>query len=394
MNAFISKSSKNYYIAILALFFGSLATFGLEYCVQPILPAISEEFSVSPSVASITMSIGLAGMSIAMFLIATFADKLKRKLTMSIALTVAAILAIIMSVSIDLKLIWVLRFTQGLLLAGFPALAVAYIHEEFAPDITGKIVGIYVSGTSIGGFLGRAVTSALTDVFNWRVGLCIIGISYLIIAVIFFMSLPKEKNHISKNINQINFLEEFKKIFTNGRLVTLYFVGFACLGSLVCIYNYISYLLMVHPYNLSQTIIGLLFFGYLFGIISAAIMGDLADKHGKGQILCLGIILFLIGTIITLSTILWLKILGLVILTMGFFGSHSVACSWVGKCYDGDKARAVSLYMLFYYFGASIIGTVGGIFFTSHGWLGLTAFVSIILATSLVLVFRYRHDPS
>ena len=392
MKEFIAKNSRTYYFAILSLFLGSLATFGLEYCVQPILPAISEAFSVSPSVASITMSIGLAGMAISMFLIATFADRLKRKRTMVIALTVASILAIIMSVCNNLEIIWALRLIQGLLLAGFPALAVSYVHEEFAPETTGRIIGIYVAGTSVGGFLGRFVTSALTDVFDWRIGLCIMGISYLIIAIAFFFGLPQGKNHVPKSINHMNILGEFKKIFTSPKLMTIYFVGFSVLGSLVTVYNYIPYLLIAPPYELSQTVIGSLFVSYLFGGIAAAILGALADKLGKGNTLSLCIIIFLVGVIVTLSPILWLKILGLIILTVGFFGSHAVACGWVGKCYDGDTARAVSLYMLLYYFGASIMGTVGGLFYASHGWLGVSAFVGAVLTLSLILVLRYRKE--
>ena len=392
MNEFIIKGSKNYYIAILALFLGSLAAFGLEYCIQPILPAISETFSVSPSVASIAMSIGLVGMAVSMILIASFADKLKRKKAMVIALIIGAGLAVLMSLTSNFKLICVLRFIQGLLLACFPALALAYINEEFPPEITGKIVGIYIAGASIGAFLGRFVTSYLTSIFDLQIGLLATGISYLIIALFFLICLPKEKNHIANNLVKVNVLEEFKKIIKNSKLITLYFIGFAGAGSLAAVFNYISYLLIAPPYNLSQTIIGSLFCFQLLGSIAAAIMGHLADKYGKGKILCLCLVIFIFGITITLLPSLWAKILGFVVIIIGFLSSHSVASGWVGKCYDGDKARAASLYMLSYYIGASTIGTIGGIFFSSYGWSGLMIFLGLILTVTLLLISRYRNS--
>ena len=41
------------------------------------------------------------------------------------------------------------------------------------------------------------------------------------------------------------------------------------------------------------------------------------------------------------------KITGLLLLTFGFFGSHSIASSWVGRRATHDKAQASSLYLFF-----------------------------------------------
>ena len=59
---------------------------------------------------------------------------------------------------------------QGILLAGFPSLAVAYINEEFNPKIIGAAIGVYVAATPLGGLVGRILISTLTDVASWRMG--------------------------------------------------------------------------------------------------------------------------------------------------------------------------------------------------------------------------------
>ena len=91
------------------------------------------------------------------------------------------------------------------------------------------------------------------------------------------------------------------------------------------------------------------------------------------------------GCIITLNTNLVLKIIGVAILTFGFFGSHSVASSWVAKAAIADKAQASSLYLLLYYLGASVLGTLGGKFLKIYAWHGVVLLISISLIVALAL---------
>ena len=148
---------------------------------------------------------------------------------------------------------------------------------------------------------------------------------------------------------------------------------------------------MSAPYNLSQTAVGCIFFVYLVGTFSSTYMGRLADHIGSSRVLCLSIGIMLSGCLITINGNLYVKILGVAILTFGFFGSHSVASSWVGKCGGVDKAQASSLYLLFYYVGASVIGYMGGKFLSWYAWDGVVFLISISLSVALllaVLLFR------
>src|SRR5699024_8906464 len=61
-------------------------------------------------------------------------------------------------------------------------------------------------------------------------------------------------------------------------------------------------------------------------------------------------------------------ILGLGILTFGFFGAHTTASRWVSLLATGGKSTATSMYWLFYYVGYSIIGTLSGSFLSAWGW--------------------------
>lgn len=385
MNSYIQKGTSQYWRAISALFLGSLAAFGVIYCTQPLIPVFSREFNLSPAMASLAMSFASGGMAVSMFAIACLADSLDRKLTMVIALSGAALLVIPIVLSSDFTTIVICRAAQGVFAAGFPAIAMAYINEEFAPEIRGLVIGIYISGTSIGGLTSRLVVSTITDFFSWKIALASIGLIGIIISVWFYLAIPKSKRFLPQHHSLRTITRDLVQNLRHATIIRIYVIAFAILGCFMAIYNFIGYPLMAPPYNLSQTAIGGLFTLYLIGTFSSTFMGGMSDRFGPAKILSFAIFIMLAGSLITLIPNLAIKIVGLAVFTFGFFGSHSVASSWVGKCCPGDKARAASLYLLFYYCGASIVGTAAGVFLTQYGWPGVIFIVGLILGGSLFI---------
>ena len=95
--------------------------------------------------------------------------------------------------------------------------------------------------------------------------------------------------------------------------------------------------------------------------------------------------------LLTLATPLAPVLAGVALLTFGFFVAHAVASGWVGRLCRGDKAQAASLYLLFYYAGASVIGTGSGIFLASAGWAGVIGITGFLLTGALWLAWRQRR---
>lgn len=385
MARLIDKGTKEYKLALVMMFFGSLAAFGAEYCLQPVIPILAADFDLSPTTASLSMSFGTIGMAVSMLLIASISKYLERKKVMVLALGISALIILAMSITEQFTLILLLRFVQGILLAGFPSLAVAYINEEFNPKIIGAAIGVYVAATPLGGLVGRILISTLTDFASWRIGLMIAGVLYLISAVMMWIFLPPSLNKKIEHGRIHIAWREFFGLLKNRKIMMIYGIAFCAMGCFVCTYNFISYVLMNEPYNLSQTVIGFIFVLYLVGSVSSAIMGTLSDHYGHGIIIIISMIIQLAGIIITGFSPLIVKILGLAVFTYGFFGVHSNACAWAPQSCKNDKAQVSALYMLFYYAGASALGTVGGVFLTDYGWLGIVVFESIILIVGFVI---------
>jgi YNFM family putative membrane transporter len=96
------------------------------------------------------------------------------------------------------------------------------------------------------------------------------------------------------------------------------------------------------------------------------------------------------GLLLTLAHNLVLIVAGLAIYTFGFFASHSIASSWVGRRARSQQALASALYLFFYYLGSSVVGWLCGILWEHGGWAGVVSLLGGLLTTALVITLRLR----
>ena len=388
---YIEPSGKSFRVTILALFLGSFVTFADLYSTQPIIPVFAKQFGVSPAMASLTLSFSTGTLAICLLLMSFLLGNIDRKKMMGMALIFSALLSICVALTTNLHALITIRALQGVALAGFPAIAMAYINEEFHPRSLGFVIGMYVSGSTIGGLSGRLMIGILTDFYSWKVAIGSLGILSLIISIAFWFMLPAPKHTVHNAISLLQFKQSLLHSVQNRNLLSLFFIAFLLMGSFVTVYNYIGIPLMEPPYNLSQTIIGFIFLIYLVGTFSSAWMGKMVDQMERKKIMLIGILIMGSGALLTLSHPLSIKIIGLALFTFGFFGVHSIASSWVGiLAGKSEKAQASSLYLLFYYAGSSIVGAIGGLFLHRFDWNGviLAILVLMILAVGCSLSIR------
>lgn len=384
---YIHKGSRAFYKTNLALFLAGFITFANLYITQPLLPTFADVFHVSPAIASLSLSVSTFALAVSLIIVSSLSEAWGRKSLMTISIFAASILTLALAFSPNFETIILLRVLQGIVFAGLPAIAMAYLGEEMEPASLGVAMGLYISGNSVGGLSGRVIIGTITDHYNWHIGMIVLGGISLLVSVLFVWMLPKSK-HFSARPLQLKALA--KTLFQHMKdpsMLCLYGIGFVLMGSFVTLYNYIGFKLMAPPYNLSATIVGWIFIIYLVGTFSSAWFGSLADRYGRQRMLLLAIAIMLAGAIVTLDGLLTLKIIGITVFTFGFFAAHSIASGWVSKRASHDKAQASSLYLFFYYFGSSVGGTVGGVFWMKYGWVGVIAMIALFLVIACVLSY-------
>ncbi|AVK83551.1 MFS transporter [Lysinibacillus sp. B2A1] len=382
---YIQKGTKAFHKANWALFLAGFITFANLYITQPLLPTFAEEFDVSPAVASLSLSVTTFALSISMIIVGSLSEAWGRKSLMTISIFAASVLTLALAFASNFEMILVLRVLQGVAFAGLPAIAMAYLGEEINPSSLGVAMGLYISGNSVGGLSGRVIIGTLTDLYNWQVGMIVLGIISLLISILFVWMLPNSKHFTARPLQIKALTTSLIQHLKDPSMLCLFGISFVLMGSFVTLYNYIGFKLMAPPYNLSATIVGWIFIIYLVGTFSSAWFGSLADRYGRQKMLLLSIAIMLIGAILTLNGLLSLKIIGITIFTFGFFAAHSIASGWVSKRATHDKAQASSLYLFFYYFGSSVGGTVGGVFWMHFGWIGVITMITVFLAVACLL---------
>jgi YNFM family putative membrane transporter len=383
--SYIKKGTTAFHKTNIALVAAGFSTFANLYCVQPLLPEFSKEFHISPATSSLALSLTTVTLAISMLLIGSLSESWGRKPVMAFSMAAVSVLAVLTAFMPDFHFLLVARILEGVVFAGLPSIAMAYLGEEIDPASLGVAMGLYISGNTFGGLGGRVIVGMVTDYFNWRVAIASIGGLSVIASLIFWFTLPASRNFQPRKLEIGKLMKSMISHLKDPGLLCLYGIGFLLMGSFVTLYNYIGFQLTAPPYSLSQTLVGWIFIIYLVGTFSSTWFGSLADKYGRRAMLLIAIFIMFIGALITLNTFLLVKIVGIAIFTFGFFGGHSIASSWVGRRVTHDKAQASSLYLFFYYVGSSIGGTAGGVFWMNYGWGGVISMIIGFLALSLVL---------
>jgi YNFM family putative membrane transporter len=132
-NEYIERGSKEYRRANLALFFAGFVTFSTLYTFQPLFPNLVSEFGISPAVVSLSLSFATFALAITLPLSGSLSDAWGRRGMMGFAVLLASFFALASAASASLPTLLGVRLVLGIVLAGVPAVAMAYLNEEIEP---------------------------------------------------------------------------------------------------------------------------------------------------------------------------------------------------------------------------------------------------------------------
>ncbi len=383
----IARGTQAYARTSLAIFSCGFSIFAILYCTQPILPLFVQEFNVTPAQSSLALSLTTISMAIAMLFASSLSEVWGRKPLMLGALISSSVLTVALAFANDWTQVLWLRALAGIALSGMPAVALAYLGEEMDKASVAPAVGLYIGGGAMGGMTGRLLTAFLADYGSWRLSMAAIGVTGLMSAIVFWKALEPSRHFTARLMSPAAMTRSLFAHLRNPGITLLAIEGFILLGAYMALFNYIGFRLQAAPFNLSQAAAGLVFLAYPVGSIGSAHMGALAARHGRGRMLVATIAITMAGLAIMTPDSLIAIVLGLVLLTYGFFGAHSICSGWAPALAARDKAQASSLYLLLYYIGGGVAGSAGGIFWPAGGWDGVALFSGLLFALTLIIAF-------
>jgi MFS transporter, YNFM family, putative membrane transport protein len=377
-----ARGSAAYGRLLAALFCAGVATFAQLYSPQAVLPLIAADLGIGAASAALMVSASTVGLAIGVIPWSTLADRIGRVKAISISVTGATTVGLLVPFAPTFQLLLGGRFLEGLIVGGVPAIAVAYLTEEIDPAHAARAAGTFVAGTTIGGLTGRLVSSPVAEIAGWRIGVFTVAVVCGIAAVSFVKLAPQPRGFVPSTRSGTNAEGSLaQRLFANlrsRRQLTLFAQAFLLMGGFVALYNYLGFRLSGAPFYLPPFAVSLVFLAYLAGTWASSRAGAEASRFGRKAVLVASVAVMIGGVAITLSDNVIAVLAGLVIATAGFFGAHSIAAGWTGQSAPVGKAQASSLYNLFYYGGSSVIGWFGGLAFDGYGWTAVAATIIVL----------------
>ena len=372
------------------------------YCTQPLLPLLTRLFHASKTGVGMTVSAATLGVALSAPLFGAMAERLPRKRVIVGSLVGIALPTLLAATSSSLGQLIFWRFLQGITVPGIIALVITYIGEEWPQQKVAPIMSFYVSGTALGGFIGRLSSGYLAAWFSWRVSFLALGIAALAGAAMVAAWLPRGSRRpppVAETGMRFAFpdaamLHKFRVLFWRRRLVATFAVGFNVLFSLVGVFTWITFHLAAAPFSLSTAALSSLFFVYLIGLVVTPAAGFLITRVGlragiSGAILC-----SMTGVLLTLAPSFPVIVVGLTLLSSGVFISQTASQSHLRVAAPAEaRVTAAGLYLTCYYIGGTAAGVVPGAFWALGKWPACVAFIVAMQAVALTIALVGWREP-
>jgi len=360
------------------------------YSPQALLPVLAREFGAGAAEISAVMTASALAIALTAPFTGAIADVLGRKRVITAAMLAVVVPMAGAAFATDVPSLIAWRFLQGMLLPPIFAVTVAYIGDEWPPAQVAGVAGLYIAGSSIGGFCGRFVPGVLGDLIGWRGAfLALAGLS-LICAIAIALLLPREKGFVRSEGLAASGRHMLRHL-RDPQLVATYAIGFGVLFNFIAVFTYVSFHLAAPPYNFSSTLLGAIFATYLVGAIVSPMAGWAIARLGRRAFILAVIGAWMLGALLMLAPPIAAITTGLVFCAACGMLAQTIATGYVTMIAKEGRSSAVGLYVTAFYTGGSMGAFLPGLAWNSGGWPACVAMVVAMLgAMALIAALAYR----
>ena len=355
------------------------------YSPQALLPELSREFGVGAGETSALMTASTAAVALTAPFTGALADVLGRKRLITAAGFAVLMPTLMMTFASTVPQLILLRFIQGLLLPPIFTVAVAYVGDEWPAGDVPRVAGLFISGSSIGGFSGRFVTGAVADLIGWRASFAAVALFTLASVLIVTLALPRERRFVRSG----GFLASAKQMLAhsrNPRLVAIYAVGFGVLFNFIATFTYVSFHLAGPPYFFTPTMLGALFATYLSGSLTVPWVGRAILLFGRRRFVLGVIAVWIAGALLLLALPVIVIVVGLLICATCGMICQAVSTGYVVTTAQKGRSSAAGLYASMFYIGGSAGAFLIGFVWNAAGWTGCVAAIVAVQAIMAAVV--------
>jgi len=361
------------------------------YSPQALLPALAREFGVGAAEISSIMTASALAIALTAPFTGAAADLLGRKRIITAAMLAVVVPMAGAAFASDVPSLIVWRFLQGLLLPPIFAVTVAYIGDEWPRAEIPAAAGIYVTGSSLGGFCGRFIPGVLGDLVGWRGAFLALAALTLAGAILIMRLLPREKSFVRSPGIAASARQMLRHLKT-PQLVATYAIGFGILFNFIALFTYVSFHLAAPPFNFSSAMLGTVFVTYLAGAAISPMAGRLLARLGRLSFMLAATAVWAGGCLLTLVPSISVIVAGLVLCAACGMLCQTVATSHVTTIAREGRSSAVGLYVTSFYAGGSVGALLPGLAWNGGGWPACVAMAVAMLAImALIAALAYTR---
>ena len=335
----------------LVLFFIVSIIFSTIYTPQAILPELKEYFHISIAQTNLLLFGMLFVLMFATPMYAPLLQRFEKKKIILFSMGLLAISVLISALSSNFYCLLFSRVLQGIFIPGITVTMLSYVQEIYPKKHRGLGMGIYMSATGFGAVFGRLLAGWMTQWYSWREAFGFFVMLLLLAWVATYVGLPYAK-YTSKDA------KANKKILLgylkNSEIFSVLLVPMVVFFSFMAVSSFVTYRLAEAPFSLDSSALGNTFLVLLVAVIVSPLAGKYSDTLGRVKMIFLGIVILLVGIVLSTIGNYILILVGLGLVTVGMFSVQAVAPAYLGDLVPGDRATVAVLYQTFFYFGGAM----------------------------------------
>ena len=367
---------------IKTIYFTTIITFCSLYAAQPIQPVFQTEFHLTNLQAILFTTLMMAPLSVAPLFYGYILEAYSARALLRAAVGMLAVLELIFSCVSSYVPLLVIRGLQGMMIPAILTSLVSYISYSAPRESVQHSIAVYIAATIVGGFLGRFLSGLFTDLVSWRLFFFLLGIA---LACAYWMLRNLEKD-VKMEYARPN-IKEYAALLRQPQFRWIYLSIFCLFLVFSGMMNFLPFELKKMNISLSETGVGLLYFGYSIGVLVSVNSRRIIRFFGnEPDAVTAGIALFLVGTLIFSVERYPVMFMAMFVFCAGLFIAHSLLSGLVNKLALDNRAIANGVYISFYYAGGTIGSFAPGLVFELFGWKAFLGTLLSIIAVAGVFV--------
>lgn len=359
------------------------------YYNQPLLEMISDDLGISQVTANLMTFITQVGYAFGLLFIIPSGDMFSRRRIIAVCMMIAAVMALIIGLSDNIYLIWVVSLFLGAT-SVIPQLFMPVAGQFSQPKDKAKNIGYVLSGLLTGILAARVVSGFIGEWLSWRAMYYIASALMVICCVVSLRIMPEMKRNFLGTYSQL-MLSVWTIFRTHPRIRLNSLRGGLAFGSMLSIWSCMAFHVAGKPFCAGSDMVGILGLCGMAGALAASGLGKYVPKYGIAKFSFFGASLQIIGWLI--ACIFGNGYLGLIValITVDIGTQFQQLSNQTGCIAEIPEAsnRANTIFMTLYFIGGSLGTFLSGLGWSMLGWNGVCivgasfAMVSLVI-TSLV----------